>query len=188
MILCFFTIISNVSFADSYENLGLNDNQDGKFSYIQMSPEYAMTAKHISTLKNRDYECSLGCDLVFFKHKDPDFKKDLWRKPLVNENVSQVGITREGDMIVKKGEVLKGYNKPAKDSQFYNMSTTSKTVKGMSGGPVYGSDGKIIGMTIGAPLDKSEVKNVESIFIPYEIIKMEWENFEKIKNLEPTKF
>lgn len=180
--LCFFSIVSNASFADSYENLGLNDNQDGKFSYIQMSPEYAMTAKHISTLKNRDYECSLGCDLVFFKHKDPDFKKDLWRNPLVNENVSQVGITREGDMIVKKGEVLKGYNKPDKDSQFYNMSTTSKTVKGMSGGPVYGSDGKIVGMTIGSPLNRGENQKMDSIFIPYEIIKHEWENFEN-KNL-----
>jgi hypothetical protein len=176
------------AFAESYPNLGLNNDDNGKFSYIQMSDEYAMTAKHISTLKEHDYECSLGCDLVFFKHKNPKFENGIWRAPVIKEEVVQVGITQEGGVIIKTGEVTDEYTKPEKDSRFYNMSTTSKTVKGMSGGPVYSSDGKIIGMTIGSPQDKTEVKDVDSIFIPYEIIKLEWENFEKIHNLEPTKF
>lgn len=181
-------MLSGLAVADAYPNLGLNNDDNGKFSYIQMNDEYAMTAKHISTLKEHEYECSLGCDLVFFKHKNPKFENGLWRAPVIKEEVAQIGITHEGGIIIKMGEVTDEYTKPEKDSKFYNMSTTSKTVKGMSGGPVYGADGKIIGMTIGAPKDRTEVKDVDSIFIPYEIIKLEWENFEKIKNLEPTKF
>lgn len=171
----------NIATAQDFPNLGLNNDSNGKFSFIQMNEHYAMTAKHISTLKHHDYECSTGCDLVFFKHEDKNFKPYQWRRPVINESVTQVGITRDGTSIVKKGVVTDVYTKPSNDSQFYRMSTTSNTVKGMSGGPVYGQDGKLIGMTIGTPEDKNYSDKVKSVFNPYEIIEMEWNIFQKSK-------
>lgn len=164
---------------NEYDNLGLTNEDFGKSAFIQMDENYAMTAKHVG-IQNVVYECSVGCDLVFFKHSDPNYKKDIWRNPIVGEKTNQVGSDRDGDPVEKKGVVLNEYRKPSADSQFYYMTTTAYTMKGMSGDPVYGQDGRLIGMTLGSP-EAKDSDGVNSIFVSNEIIKVEWAKFKEIQ-------
>lgn len=175
-------VLSLVGCANSsnYENLGLKDQPLSKFAYIQMNDQYAMTAKHIETTPNVAYECSSGCDLVFFYNPDVNFKQPIWRNPIIGEKVVQVGIDYQGKTVERTGRVLETYSKPSEQSKFYYMSTSSFTVKGMSGGPVYGQDNRMIGMTLGSPKLKDE-DGVNSVFVSNEIIQYEWKKFQESK-------
>lgn len=161
-----------------YDNMGLNNENSNISAYIQMDDEYAMTAKH-ANVNNVVYECSVGCDLVFFKHPSNNYKQGIWRNPIVGERVTQVGSDSDGDAVEKQGKVLNQDIKPSADSQFFYMTTTAYTTKGMSGGPVYGQDGRLIGMTLGSPVMKDN-DGVNSIFVSNEIIKVEWEKFKEL--------
>lgn len=145
-------------------------------SSIQLTNDIALTAKHVSSIEN-GYKCSVSCDLVFFKNKSNHFDKNLkWRDPIFGEEIISVGNSLNNITIKRSGIVLDRAIKPSEDSKFLYYLNTARTESGMSGGPVYAvSDGAIVGMTIGIiSKDFSGIKKNTSIFIPYHIIKNEY--------------
>lgn len=80
-----------------------------------------------------------------------------------------------------------------KDFPFPLASWSAAAAKGMSGGPIYGEDGKILGITLGKASGKIEFHgNVSeysakhlpriSLGLTYSDIKKEWEKFLEEKN------
>ena len=58
-------------------------------------------------------------------------------------------------------------------------ASNAKVGEGQSGGPVVGEDGKVLGIIIGRTVltSKSGEKFNSSVYIPYSVIKNEWEKF-----------
>jgi len=152
-------------------------------SAVQWNRQYAVSAAHIPLLSDVVHRCSTGCDLVFIR-RDADGSVPTWRPTIVGEKLQTVGlspflVTVKGSGTSKGPRVSlnrEGDNTP------YALND-APVVQGMSGGPVYGADGAVVGMTVGiflpqAPLLPS-LKNSKSlsVYVPYDIIQREWRLF-----------
>jgi hypothetical protein len=140
-------------------------------SAVQWNEEYAVTTRHTPLIPNVQYSCSTGCDLVFIRHK-ANGRYPAWRAPRVGEAITAVGSSPYMATATGKGKV---YQAP-----FINTDENSGD---LSGGPVIGNDGNIVGINMGfystTLHDVSAhpgVKGAEriSVFIPYSIIQREW--------------
>ncbi|UST72283.1 S1C family serine protease [Pseudomonas siliginis] len=152
-------------------------------SAVQWNREYAVSAAHIPLLSNVVHHCSTGCDLVFIRHKAEDLLP-TWRPTVAGEKLQTVGLS-PFLVTVKGAGTSKGPRvslNRAGDSTAYALSD-APVVQGMSGGPVYGDDGAVVGMTIGIFLPDSPLlpplKNSASlsVYVPYDIIQREWRLF-----------
>lgn len=152
-------------------------------SAVQWNQQYAVSAAHLPLLANVVYRCSTGCDLVFIRH-DAEGSVPAWRPATPNEAVKTVGLSPL--LVTVKGT---GTSKApgvsldrAGDNTVYALNDAA-VVQGMSGGPVYGADGAVVGMTIGIFLPQSpllpNLKNSKSlsVYVPYDIIQREWRLF-----------
>jgi hypothetical protein len=152
-------------------------------SAIQWNQHYAVSVSHIPMLPNVVYHCSTGCDLVFIR-RDADGPLPNWRPTIIGERVETVGqspmlLTVRGTGTSKAPKVRLDRSG---DTTAYALND-APVVQGMSGGPVYGHDGAVVGMTIGifrpqTPLPGS-IKDSKSlsVYVPYEIIQREWRLF-----------
>jgi hypothetical protein len=114
-------------------------------SAIQWNEDYAVTAKHTPFLPNVVHE-GLG-DVVFFKHKAS--KVPQWRQFVPGESVTAVGFNSLMMPVKGKGHTLDSLVRleGTPGSVFYSIHDGPIT-KGMSGGPVFADDGKVVGMNV----------------------------------------
>lgn len=159
-------------------------------SAIQWNQHYAVSAAHIPSLPNVVHRCSTGCDLVFIR-RDADGIAPTWRQAITGEVLETVGqspwlITVKGTGTSKAQRVRLN---DKSDHTAYALSD-APVVEGMSGGPVYGADDAVVGMTVGIylpqlPLPPSlEDSKTLSVYVPYEIIQREWQLFSALQDLD----
>lgn len=161
-------------------------------SAVQWNEEYAVTAAHTPFVTNVVHRCSSGCDVVFVKRKASG-RIPQWRAAVPGEEVTSAGhspfllsvygkgIASDTRMLVRNADV-----------PFPLSVHSAAIVKGMSGGPLYGSDGKVLGINIGlnigriqtlgqpTELSPSRLPRV-SYYIPYHEIEKEWRVFQDIQ-------
>lgn len=170
-------------------------------SSVQWNEDYAVSAGHTPFLSNVAYRCSTGCDLVFIKNKATG-KIPEWKHSVTDEHITSYGNTSAYITAKSEGNVLKtrfiqeseGKNHKM-IKEFYKLNS-SASVKGMSGGPVYTPDGKVVGITLGFvsksgitqdKLDSMpELKKYDqlSYMLQTEIIEREWKIFQRQEKLK----
>ncbi|MGA3827805.1 MULTISPECIES: serine protease [Pseudomonas] len=152
---------------------------------VQWNPEYAVSVKHIPLISNVGYSCSSGCDLAFIKHK-AEGAIPVWRNYVKGEAITVVGFSPLL-MTVQGQGVAKGMRMKlpgASDTTSYAVNDAPLVV-GMSGGPVYGADGAVLGITVGMWMGKNpafgELKTSDrlSVYLPYDIVLREWQAYSK---------
>lgn len=168
-------------------------------SSVQWNEDYAVSAKHTPFLRNVAYTCSTGCDLVFIKRK-ADNNIPEWRHSVPNEKLTAYGTSplyvpakTEGTaMITRLQKDVEANDKKA--VELYKLNNMV-SMMGMSGGPIYGEDGKVVGITLGFVI-KTLMSNEKlatapelikpssiSYMMQTEIIEREWKLFqEQVKN------
>ena len=151
---------------------------------IQWNEDYAVTAKHTPFLRNVVHE-GLG-DVVFFKHKATQVP--LWRQYVPGESVTAVGFNSLMMPVQGKGHTLDSLVRleGTPGSVFYGVHD-GPMVKGMSGGPVFADDGKVVGINV-AFIAKDGIdarsrpdladKERVSVFMSYSEIDKEWRRFQ----------
>lgn len=189
--LVFLSVLMVGCASQDYSNMGIlkeNIKENGKLyesnaSFIQWNEDYAVTAKHVTIVKNPVFICSSGCDMVFFKHKADNFnKQQKWRNAVFGEAVKAVGNIGNIFSVERHGKVLKDVVKDNPKAEYFYLVNDADTVSGMSGGPVYAAnDNALIGMTIGVSQKSQSAGIQESVFVPYEVIRVEWEKFQELK-------
>ena len=153
-------------------------------SAIQWNEDYAVTAKHTPFLPNVVHE-GLG-DVVFFKHKAS--KVPQWRQFVPGESVTAVGFNSFMMPVQGRGRTLDSLVRleGTPGSVFYSVHDGPIT-KGMSGGPVFADDGKVVGMNVAfIAKDGIDARNRPdlankarvSVFMSYSEIDKEWRRFQ----------
>ena len=156
-------------------------------SAVQWNDDYAVTTRHTPFLPDIAYSCSTGCDLAFIKHK-ADGSYPSWRAPCLGEEVTAVGVSPYMMTTTGKGKVYQTpfLNVKENSGDLYGIHD-APVIKGMSGGPVIGVDGSVVGINEGyysvTPHDipaQTDLRGAErvSIFVPYSIIAREWRLFQ----------
>ena len=153
-------------------------------SAVQYNEDYAVTVRHTPFLRNKAWECSTKCDLVFIKHK-ANGKIPSWREAQPWEEIVAKGASpyltgAEGAGRIYPAPFL---NTNEKSGVLYGIHD-APIVKGMSGGPVVAADGKIVGINMGiysTSLNGEWKKHPGlagakriSVFVPYAVIEKEW--------------
>ena len=153
-------------------------------SAIQWNEDYAVTAKHTPFLRNVVHE-GLG-DVVFFKHKASSVPH--WRQYVPGEAVTAVGFNSFMMPMQGKGHALPSLVRleGTPGSVFYSVHDGPIT-KGMSGGPVFADDGKVVGINV-AIIPTSEIdagkrpdlagKDRISVFMSFSEIDKEWRRYQ----------
>lgn len=163
-------------------------------SAAQWNEDYAVTAAHTPFVKKVAHRCSTGCDLLFIKRKAKEPVPE-WRVAIPGEKVISAGSSSFYIPVYGTGKAsdtrVRITNKHEPNG--LRAHSAAATV-GMSGGPLYGTDGSILGITVG--MGKGITHTGEhgehsiahaprvSLFVPYEDIKEEWEIFQRIQNGE----
>lgn len=164
-------------------------------SSVQWNEDYAVSAKHTPFLRNIAYTCSTGCDLVFIKRK-ADNNIPEWRHSVPYEKLIAYGTSplyipakTEGTSMATKLQKDVEVNN-TKSIELYKLNNMA-SMMGMSGGPIYGEDGKVVGITLGFVIktlmsDKKLAQTPElikpssiSFMMQTEIIEREWQIFQE---------
>lgn len=166
----------------NYEMIVNNKNPEViTASFIQWNEEYAVTAKHNKYPEDPAY-VSDTVDLVFFKNKPNDkFNPAIeWRNPKADEEVIHVGPKDNGLTVELRGKFIQD-EVEFKDGRY--AISDSRTIGGMSGGPVYSEDkSAILGMSVGRDRNikiNDVVYENLAVFVDSETIKEEWDKFQK---------
>lgn len=152
-------------------------------SAVQWNKEYAVTVKHLPYVPESVHE-GRG-DVQFFRHKAANAPQ--WRQYQPGETVTAMGFNSLYFPMQGQGRTLKAMVRlDAKDGGVMYGTHNGPTVKGMSGGPVFGQDGDAVGISV-AYLDKNRLEKLKradlsgqsqvSIFLPYAEIDREWQRY-----------
>lgn len=125
-----------------------------------ISPHYSLTAKHVANKTfNKVESYNTSCDLALIYHNNINKKMPMFDHAVLNEEVRTYGysfifaLPNESEGKVKSLLTLNDSNN--KKSCLLMTSTAGIRV-GMSGGPVYDNEGKIVGVSI------AYIKNIKS--------------------------
>lgn len=156
-------------------------------SGVQWNEDYVVTAKHVDFVSNSAYSCDT-CDLQFIKHKATGAVPQ-WRERADNEMLTIVGVNQQKNERVVKGKDLNVYNTTNKTVESRTFLTNATITGGMSGGPVYGADNKVIGIATASingadvyqylPAGAIQKSQKIAVYVPYSTIQSEWEKFQK---------
>jgi hypothetical protein len=154
-------------------------------SGVQWNENYVVTAKHVNFVENSAYKCIDGCELQFVKHKATG-PIPVWRNLVPNESLTFVGVDHFNKFRADAGKDLNTKVFTKSNSVVQVNLANNITVGGMSGGPAFGSDGKVVGMLTGGVLttDRKELKQFGddlSAFLTYDVIQQEWLKFQKMQ-------
>lgn len=147
---------------------------------VQWNEEYAVTVKHIPYVPGAVYQ-GQG-DVQFFRHKANGVP--LWRGYTPGEAVTAVGYNSLYMSVKGSGHALPAMVRlDTKEGNVLYGTHDGPVAKGMSGGPVFAADGKVVGITV-AFLSSSDLAALKrpdlasqprvSIFLPYAEINREW--------------
>lgn len=160
---------------------GYMQNGIDQFSFVQWDKDHAVTVRHIKQLDSYVY-VSGKYDIQFFTHKSD--KTPTWGNYISNDVVTTAGFV-DGKYIEIKGYdmgvTVKIDNYPIPSYRANNV----QLIHGMAGGPVFNEHGEVIGINIGLakePIEYGGQLYKVSVYIPYEIIKSEWKNYQEIIN------
>jgi hypothetical protein len=156
------------------ENEGANRIASG----IQWNEQYMVTAKHVDFLSAPGVACAQACDLQFVRQRQD--ASTNWRSAKPLEAVRVVGVVQGKGLIEYRGRVLPWMQSlPGSDVKYQMVS--AQVEDGMSGGPVYGDDGAVLGMVVGfidpaALKANDQFKGFEHIglFLPTAEIERQW--------------
>lgn len=150
---------------------------------IQWNEDYAVTVKHIPYLSGSVYQ-GQG-DVQFFRHKANGVP--LWRAYQPGEAVTAVGFNSVYMSVKGSGHALPAMVRlDSKEGNVMYGTHDGPTAKGMSGGPVFAADGKVVGITVAfltssdlTALKRPDLANQPrvSIFMPYAEINREWNRY-----------
>ena len=147
---------------------------------VQWNEDYAVTVKHIPYLSGAVYQGR--ADVQFFKHKANG--APLWRAYQPGEAVTAVGYNSLYMSVKGSGHTLPAMVRlDSKEGNVLYGTHDGPVAKGMSGGPVFANDGKVVGITVAfltssdlAALKRPDLSSQPrvSIFLPYAEISREW--------------
>lgn len=155
----------------------------------QWNDDYVVTVNHVNwgkAKKNIVYSCDSGCDLKFIKSKAKNYSP-VWRTSIPYENLTAVGVIEiknlNSNSIKRRTNIVSG--KDANEVSLIENSGENivklaiiDTKDGMSGGPLYSDDKKIVGILIGQAIaDVGGKKQKVAVYMPYEVIKSQWEKY-----------
>lgn len=163
--------------SDKISGLVYEKNASG----IKWNDDYVVTAKHVEFIKGEE---SQEYDIKFVKMKSnkpqPSFRDHIPGEALTvvgnngkNGVRSVSGVDSDTAAYVENQQIFIGKGKAQTNQNIEIISV--KANPGQSGGPVIGTDGKVVGMLIG---DASAYDPNKSFYIPYSVLKQE---FDKIK-------
>lgn len=146
-------------------------------TFVQWNADYAVTAKHIPNVKNSVY-ISDNYDLQFFKKHSDVYP--IWKSPKNGENLKMLGYIKykKFNPTIINGKDL-GLAIAFSQHNYRIVDVT--LVSGMSGGPVFNIDNKVVGINIGYTAEKVFIKEKEiivSVYLPYDVINDEWLKFQ----------
>lgn len=150
---------------------------------IQWNEDYAVTVKHIPYLAGAVYQGR--SDVQFFRHKADGVP--LWRAYQPGEAVTAVGFNSLYMSVKGSGHTLPAMVRlDAREGNVMYGTHDGPTAKGMSGGPIFAADGKVVGITVAfltssdlAALNRPDLATQPrvSIFLPYAEINREWNRY-----------
>lgn len=144
-------------------------------SGIQWNQDYIVTAKHVAFVENSVYKCMDGCDIQFVKSKS-NKQAPVWRQHVAGEKITFLGIDQNSKLQAISGNDLNIETTTTSNTNVIANLANNKTFGGMSGGPAYAADGKVVGMlTGGAALDDGQPVTV---YLSYEVVKAAWDKFQ----------
>jgi hypothetical protein len=157
-----------------------NDGETVTASFIQWNNDYAVTVKHIP--KHPDYVYISGkYDIQFFEHSGIPVK---WANLKENEKIVFTGYSSSEYSAIPSSDIGMAIKPKEYPIPVYRAGIAT-IMPGMSGGAVLNSKEEVIGMNIGFTTETIFFDNSYqkiSIFVPYHIIKNEWENYIRLKN------
>jgi hypothetical protein len=152
-------------------------------SAIQWNEDYAVTVKHIPYIPGAVFQ-GQG-DVQFFKHKADHVP--MWRSYQPGEELTSVGFNSAYMSVKGSGHALPAMVRlDAKEGNVMYGTHDGPVAKGMSGGPVFAADGKVVGITVALLTsgDLAKIKRPDlatqprvSIFMPYNEINREWTRY-----------
>lgn len=172
-------------------------NQNGKMmkdshsqygSGVQWNEDYVVTTKNVDFADGSVQPCIKACEIQFIKRKATTPVPD-WRSHVVNERITFVGIESEARFRAEFGMDLNVKTYTETNTGTLLNVADNQIVNGMSGGPAYGLDGKVVGILTGSTetinLRNSTNRNLSgrgehlSVYLSYEDVQKEWEKFQQ---------
>lgn len=164
-------------------------------SAVQWNEDYAVTADHNPLVVGVKHRCSTGCDMAFIKRKARGPVPE-WRNAVPGEDVITAGSSMAYFPVYGKGKAADTKMTMTNMYAPNGLSTHSAPVAmGMSGGPVYGADGSVLGITLGNNSGRARFWGEQgqysaahlpriSLYLPYSEIQAEWDIFQRIQDGE----
>lgn len=186
--LSFITFEKTVEVVVNQNGKMIKDSQSQYASGVQWNEDYAVTAKNVKFIDGSVYQCPRGCDIQFVKRKATTPIPD-WRSHVANERITFVGIESDARFRAEFGMDLNVRTYSESNTDMLVNVADNQIVNGMSGGPAYGLDGKVVGILTGST-EVSNLRNATnhnlsgrgerlSVYLSYDDIKKEWDKFQQ---------
>lgn len=166
----------------------VTDTQSRYGSGVQWNEDYVVTAKNVDFADGSVHPCIKDCEIQFIKRKATAPVPD-WRSHVANERITFVGIESEARFRAEFGMDLNVKTYTESNTDMLVNVADNRIVSGMSGGPAYGLDGKVVGILTGS-MDITNLRNAThhnlsgrgeqlSVYLSYDDIQKEWEKFQQ---------